>query len=844
MANGLVETQNPFAYRTPAGIVLRGTTRFIVEDEGGSPWNPVMDALVDFTIHSSAFQRSLAGTHPTATTFDFSRYPVAERGDIPGSDFVLQQSDGSKLHLDGATLLDEIDDHARTVASALIAALAGSKGAYSATRTYALGDLVQAGSAVYWSLSNGNVGNAVSDTSHWAHLTGSTATTGLTRTQVLALFATWARATPTGTPPWDGRLLPVASAQNNGMIAKIVNGAWALAADNAGTSQSGLNAVQVAALMYPWALRANTSLTADQQAQARVLIGAPTFEGEWGTTSTEGPVTTPTRGGILHDTGIDMPADATEMRWSYDGDFRTDQYVGMLDLSRVRDLPNLGQDRQAGLAADKVITVSVTGPPPPGSVENYWARQGDRLWFGTAEGRGDNEDYTIRVQFRRGRLERFADADHPTAQIQLARVPRLTDAQMPQDVLDRLNAAEQNVQSDWDVADTASDAFIRNKPTIVDATTVPDSDVNDGNDVLVVQRSGRKDAELRLADVSGSLFWGGGRGSTVAIPMDAGTRWGAVVKGIRWRPGTRLLTVWIDDASGEWDRLYVGGISYSPTVAANSVVPWVTGSPSYRTLNVTLSADAAMYFDDAATAVKQFNLRDLQGDAGSDYVVGNPFVREAKLGIEEVRDDIPAVRSLPPKAQRATGDQWRLLVDLGAVPQVGELTWDGSAFPAAEVPGVYSIYAPASGTFQGRVSVDRGSDTRTPTSIEIGDTSYPLTAGGAQFRHLFVTAAGAVTLTSGTLYAVNVVFSDGTKLWADINVRQGDLVAWDGLQLVVTEDVHTTEDVEAVLTENQQRLGQFVRSATMLEVVILTETAFEALETAGTVDANTLYLRT
>ena len=594
-------------------------------------------------------------------------------------------------------------------------------------------------------------------------------------------------------------------------------------------------------------------LTAQEKAAFRTRIGSLQPEGEWSAT-TELPdllagqsgamQAVQLRGGVAYT----FPVGITEARIAYDGDIRTNQFVATFSVDELLALPDLPAG--GGLAANlagRVLTRTVTGTAEPFSVEVYFGHIGRALWFGTEQTRdqvGDDGLFSLLAQTRTAGIEFFALSNR-TDQVPLAKVPRLTDAKMPSG-WERFDTAEQSklaaIPATTDKWPTPPDyADIPDAPARFDPATVPESDQADGNDVLVVQRSGRKDAILRLADVSGSWFWGAGRGSTTSVPMAATAAWNAVVHAIRWRPGTRLLTVWVTGA--QWSRLYLAGVSYSVTEEGNQRVPWDTSGTSYRQASVTLSADAATYLTNDASGDKAFNLRDPQS---GDYVVGNPFVREARLPIDEVTaPDVPAVRAIPPVAQRAVGDQWRLLVDLGAVAQVGELVWDGSRFPDAEIPDPITIYAPASGTFAGRLSVDRGSDTRTWTSIEIDDTSYPLTPGGEQFPHLFTTAAGAVNLVAGREYDVNVVSSTAVKLWADIQVDMGDVVAWDGHQLVKTEDVHTSEDVFDAIDAYQQDHGEFVTSTSgVTDIVVLTESAFQALVTAGTVDAETLYLRT
>ena len=205
-------------------------------------------------------------------------------------------------------------------------------------------------------------------------------------------------------------------------------------------------------------------------------------------------------------------------------------------------------------------------------------------------------------------------------------------------------------------------------------------------------------------------------------------------------------------------------------------------------------------------------------------------------------------------AARAVGDQWRLLAAISDLPQVAEVEW--AAAGSGLLKDGYRI-VPGSGGVAGRLAVVRPSgDTRTPDDLVIAGTSYPVTHApdlpggiGNPFTHYWVTAPNPVALTIGSTYGMQVDFTGDAKLYADLNADINDIVAWDGYEIVVVDDVHSSEDVEQVLEENQREHGQFVRSETRTDEVLITkivgmtEDAFQARRTAGTLEPHTAYFR-
>ena len=226
------------------------------------------------------------------------------------------------------------------------------RGGYSATTTYAQGDIVVMGQSFYISRTSGNRGNALSDTAHWADITaeggsgggtGGGLNTSAVDARIRLLVASFAEAGDTSRIaksklPTDivfdadvaGRLLPSVTSGDSGKVAKVdASGAWALADDEQGSGGGGLDQAAVDARIQAGVqdfaetgdtsripktkLPSDTSYRTDAQvdarADARVRAGVADFA-EQGNTDRLPKTKLPSDTSYRTDAQVDARADA------------------------------------------------------------------------------------------------------------------------------------------------------------------------------------------------------------------------------------------------------------------------------------------------------------------------------------------------------------------------------------------------------------------------------------------------------------------------------------------------------------------------------------------------------
>lgn len=381
------------------------------------------------------------------------------------------------------------------------------------------------------------------------------------------------------------------------------------------------------------------ALTVSQREVLLKLLGVLTLDGHWSRVGGERtwanvPV------GLPFDTTLDVPADADDVRVSFETGPTPGGGVFVVSVATLRGLPALAANPPS-------FTVSQAGwHVVQDSRGNDWgvALRGSRLWVASdLDPAPRNLPYSAYLDVRTGQLEDFCAADRsdrvPPAKMAAGWLP-FTAALKSK--LDRIEAeAQVNVQSDLSVTDTESKSYVRGQrafkaslPRGVDVSALPTALAGATTEVVVKEADDRRDAVVSFQMVAGQEYYGHGRGAVVA-PTDASgdvetDTWNAEVFGLLWDSGDRNLDGWLKVGS-VWDKVVVNGVEHAMTELGQGQLPWDTSAPApvYRRVQVALSAAEATAIDDGLNAVR-LNLRDTdEADLGRAYVVGNPYIRES-----------------------------------------------------------------------------------------------------------------------------------------------------------------------------------------------------------------------
>ena len=479
-------------------------------------------------------------------------------------------------------------------------------------------------------------------------------------------------------------------------------------------------------------------LSEREKSALRALIGALAPEGEPTAPSDEELVQRPHVPGVMQATRYRLPEGASAFQITLNGTFpggRIDPdgafVTTWISASEFLALPAVDADSNGfGAQANRVIEQRLTGGPddaPYRIVLGHGAGADARLvWVST-----DNNDLntTFRGRSRTAGVEDYAlvgtTARLPAGR-QTAGWEQFTVA-MEAKLAGIADGAQANVKADLAAA-AGSAAEVLGKAGFVASilaqvrsslAALPSADPASTLFDVVEESSGRKDAQIEFANVGGSEYWGSGRGTTAPATPDA-AHFETVVRGVRWRPGTRLLTLWLagDDVE-TWDRAAIDNQFFRFADDGDRAVPWDTSlRPALvRQVSVTLTPDQAVLIADDPRKVFRLNVIDAAGGP----VVGAAFVRPARTPRAGAR--YPTGRSLP--ADPVDGQHFVLSADvtwqLVGVLQAANAAngWQNEAQLPASVSRIYFATA---GTLANRlVVVRRANQTFDYASVQLGD---------------------------------------------------------------------------------------------------------------------------
>ena len=600
MANGTTREFDSFG--PPDAGEMSGADKLLVKDaETNAGYNPKLSDL-------EAFLAS-RGQHLV-----LAQLPSAEKRNIPDGDFLISLN-GQLLHLDGAALADFIDD---AISQALTEAEVVGDNGWTATPS-----IVHDGNRrlIWWSYSGGS---------------GSQPANG---------YAT----RNTGDPP-DPSTLTTVKADAADLLDGIMipqGGGGGMAVDPATQAETLAGVVankyvspltleeKVTAAVFEFARTSVTALTPAQIEAVQKRLDVLTFDGHWNQVLAARPwANVPV--GTPHDTGLDVAADADDLRLNFVGVLGSGGGgVFVVDLASLR-ANQLPANPPGFLVSQNGWRVLVDADG------NRWGvgLRGSRVWVAADQDpRPGNRPFTVTIEARTGQIEDFARADS---------ADRVPEDKMPQgwvqftsELRNRLlgipAGAEANVQADLTVTDPNSDAHVRGQAAFIaalphlDVTQLPDALPSSTTKVVVEEADNRRDATLSFEMVAGQEYWGGGRGGLVAPTDDQGrletAKFNAEVFGALWDSGDRQLFLWLK-VGGVFDRAIINAQTHAMTELAAGAIPWVTGSPNYRRVQIVLPADQATAIDDGLSNVA-LNLQDSTADLHESFLVGNPFSRGA-----------------------------------------------------------------------------------------------------------------------------------------------------------------------------------------------------------------------
>ncbi len=543
----------------------------------------------------------------------------------------------------------------------------------------------------------------------------------------------------------------------------------------------------------------NATLTEDQKQAFRQRIGAESEDGEYGAF-----VTASQRyGGIPGGLGLGpvIPAGTTHIRFTIVAEIEQaiNYTTREILVSQLLDLPNLNQGDNAITHSSSVIDTAFderdTDTPGADAQTGYLAHNGRTLLYGSDQSIGA----TLRVQFKESRIEPYAlrnsgvkipdselsenvvikgsdgripDGDLPTDlarldstdKLPVSDVPQLNDDVTPDDAgwypnRDRDKVATLNPTATWaredntdDVPDDKLSANIARtadvSPAVDDLPTAKKSSTT----TLVVREVLAMAPFLATFAAQGSDWdWSGPPVTRGSIDDDSDSTNGRIYAGLaamRYSGTTHQIDVYVLDvslgATAAWDILYFNGVELAIAEELGlQAVPWSGVTTRWRHFRtVQVPPEARPDFSEAIPV----NLRDSDGDAGRQYFVGNPKVREAKTPTGSIRSPNTPSGATPP-ADPDDGDHFVVtedytwpLVQRATAPLGGDGTY---ALPNVPHGVIVAWYPNTFGTVQVRrrlTVIWSSTDSRVPATLVIDGTNYPLTNVGSPLNHFYVSA--------------------------------------------------------------------------------------------------------
>ena len=586
-------------------------------------------------------------------------------------------------------------------------------------------------------------------------------------------------------------LLPAVTAADNGEVLTVVDGAWAKAAASAG---GGLDVAAVDARITPMGRESLTTLSASEKAAARARIGALAPEGEWSDWANH-EYARPGIGGVLQDTGFDIPDGATEVEVGVNRG--PDGFTTILHVATFLALP----DRVAGSNAITDTTgvthrVLTDEQDDPGDrIQSYWAHAGRRVLgtSGLITGVGDPINDTISYRWRAAGVELAALAGYED---------RWGKTKLPSDVV--YQAALDAVMARLLPAASASDHG-----------KVPKVDEN-GNWVMATDETGgggTTPARLRSVQLAatvaptlvpnawsnwvdcasidvaeneaGSVLVFGQVYAITAGAGDGGSRTWTEVRIMRTRSSAD--TKLIDNRVIYGPRSLGGGAIAPSTQAVSNQVSDEKFVVDNAQAGDTYKVQARVYAQAPIGATSTAVTASMPAGAANQISLWRPA---ASAGA-------PAVTSYP--ASPGVGDH------VIAIGEIETSDYTVVAWPTAgrvelgtkDGHGYYVGYG-LSG-YAGRWTVERGGGSVNVTQLEIVEaggavTTIPVAQAGA--THFFQSGASpAIVPSASTRYGFNALLSDGSKVKASFDTEDGDDMRWDGFRWVETSQIHSKHDV-------------------------------------------------
>ena len=438
----------------------------------------------------------------------------------------------------------------------------------------------------------------------------------------------------------------------NGVVGKLVDAA---------VLKGLLDAIPKTANIEDVALKSilDADLSDDVKQAFRERIGAESEDGEYGPYATSSQRYGSVPGGL--GLGPTIPDGATHFRFTITAE--SEQLINYttreLLVSQFLALPSRNQNSNAISNSSGVIETAfderATDTPGADAQRGYIAHNGRTILYASDQSVGA----AIRVQFKESRVEPYALRNTTV---------RMPHRRLPEDVVvleqGRINpnlidfppstgseppagtgyypdadrtkvasietGAEVNVPSDWNA--TTGPTRIVNRPDVPPvASALPEALPTSVNRLQVQETAGRRDLGLVFAARPGGDFdYGDIYGSIDDLQGATAAHITANIGGIRFSGTAFSLDCYVLDVSeggGVWDRVWINGVEL--TVAHEfglTTVPWSTSTTRWRHFRTSVIPEASR--PDFADPVA-VNFRDTSADAGEQYLVGNPYVRDA-----------------------------------------------------------------------------------------------------------------------------------------------------------------------------------------------------------------------
>ncbi len=436
----------------------------------------------------------------------------------------------------------------------------------------------------------------------------------------------------------------------NGVVGKLVDAA---------VLKGLLDAIPKTANIEDVALKSilDADLSDDVKQAFRERIGAESEDGEYGPYATSSQRYGSVPGGL--GLGPTIPDGATHLEFTITAE--SEQLINYttreLLVEQFLALPSRNRGDNAISNSSGVIETAFderdTQTPGADAQRGYIAHNGRTILYASDQSIGA----AIRVRFKASRVETYALVGTTT---------RMPHSRLPEDVVvleqghinpnliqfppssappagegyypdaDRQKlvgierGAEVNVKSDWNA--TTGPEEILNKPDVPPAASaLPVALSTSVNRLQVQETAGRRDLGLNFAARPGGDFdYGDIYGSIADRQGATAGHITSNIGGIRYSGTAFQLDCYVLDVSeggGVWDRVWING--YEVAVAHEfglTTVPWSTSTTRWRHFRTAVipQANRPDFGDPVAV-----NFRDTRADAGQQYFVGNPYVREA-----------------------------------------------------------------------------------------------------------------------------------------------------------------------------------------------------------------------